>query len=429
MTFLSALRTAEVRRKLLITAGLLVLFRLGTLLPAPGVLLGNVHACLQAAQVNSGLVGTLNLFSGGALLKLSLFSVGVMPAVTASIVMQMLASIVPPLKRLRRDGGQGKDKITQYGRYLTVLLAVGQGAGLAGLAHARPSPLLPSCPVPLIAGGGIGRTLLLVTAFTGGAVLVMWLGELITAHGAGNGMSLIMFTSIVASIPSQGAAILRVHGAGGLLVMLVVLVTLIAAVVLVESGQRRVPVHYGKQATSGAIGAVSYLPLKIAQAGVTPVIFASSLLALPGMLRQVLPADSGAVAFINAHLMTGTSPMYLISEAVLILLLAFVYVAITFDPLEVADDLQRAGGFIPGVRPGHPTAVHLDGVLSRLVIPGALFLVVMSLIPTAALAFTGSLKSMPLGGTALLIAVGVALETTRKVQAQLLVHDVEGVLD
>jgi preprotein translocase subunit SecY len=423
-----AFRTPDLRKKLLFTLGIIVLFRIGSTIPAPGVSTRAIHDCLSGNQgsSNKNLLSLVNLFSGGALLQLSVFALGILPYITSSIIMQLLTVVIPRLERLRKEGAAGEVKITQYTRYLTMALAVLQSTGIVALA--RSNRLIPGCTTAIIRDPSVSNIVLIVITMTAGTAVIMWFGELITGKGVGNGMSLLIFTSIAARLPSQGSAILQ--AAGGVVFTLVLLLGLaiVVFVVFVEQGQRRIPVQYAKRMIGRRMygGSSTYIPMKVNQAGVVPVIFASSLLQLPQLLGQVW-TNKTFQDFDQRYLVQGDNPLYLASYAALIIFFAYFYVAITFNPVEVADNMKKYGGFIPGIRPGRPTSGYLDRVLSRITLPGSLFLGLIAVLPLALLSLTKN-QQFPFAGTSVLIMVGVGLETVKQIQSQLQQRNYEGFL-
>jgi preprotein translocase subunit SecY len=425
--FTRAFRTPDLRKKLLFTFGIVVLFRIGSVMPAPGVSYGAVHSCLSHAGTGaSNVYSLINIFSGGALLQLSIFALGIMPYITASIILQLLVVVIPRLEQLKKEGSAGEQKITQYTRYLTIALGILQATGIVALA--RSGRLFPDCQAAIIPDTSLFRIATIVITMTAGVGVIMWLGELITARGVGNGMSLLIFTSIASRLPSQGTAILQV--AGGLVFTLVCLLGLaiVVFVVLVEQSQRRISVQYAKRLIGRRMygGTSTYLPIKVNQAGVIPVIFASSLLQLPQLIGQVWN-NKGFQDFESRYLSQGDHPLYLLTYGLLIIFFTYFYVAITFNPSEVADNMKKYGGFIPGIRPGRPTAGYLDHVLSRITLPGSLFLGVITVLPLALLNLTKD-QPFPFAGTSVLIMVGVGLETVKQIESQLMLRNYEGFL-
>ncbi|GAA2802314.1 preprotein translocase subunit SecY [Nonomuraea dietziae] len=433
--FTRAFRTPDLRKKLLFTLGIIALFRLGSVLPTPGVHTENIRACLTQAQAGSSgnLYGMVQLFSGGALLKLSVFALGIMPYITASIILQLLVVVIPRLEALKKEGQAGQTKITQYTRYLTIGLAVLQST--AFIALARSGQLFPECNQQvLLDPDNIFSIVTMVVIMTAGTSVIMWLGELVTDRGVGNGMSILIFTQVVAVFPSELLNIYRVNPFTFAIVM-VVGIFMIAAVVFVEQAQRRIPVQYAKRMVGRRMygGTSTYIPLKVNQAGIIPVIFASSLLYLPQLLVSLFANATAeninpVVEWISQNLVTGDTPVYMATFFLLIVFFTYFYVSITFNPAEVADNMKKYGGFIPGIRPGRPTAEYLNFVLTRLTAPGALYLGLISMVPIIALAVAGASQNFPFGGTSILIMVGVGLDTVKQIESQLQQRNYEGFL-
>jgi preprotein translocase subunit SecY len=425
--FARAFRTPDLRKKLLFTLGVIVLFRLGSTLPGPGVSTSAIHDCLnQAATKDSNVYSLVNLFSGGALLQLSIFALGIMPYITASIIIQLLVVVIPRLERLKKEGSSGEAKLTQYTRYLTNVQAVLQTTGIVALA--RSGRLFPSCSQTIIPDTSLYRIVTLVVTMTAGTAVIMWLGELITGRGVGNGMSILIFTSIASRLPSEGGRILQVAHTGVFTLVCLLGMAILVFVVFIEQAQRRIPVQYSKRMVGRRMygGTSTYIPMKVNQAGVIPVIFASSLLQLPQLLSQVWD-DQNFQKFNAKYLNTGDHPLYLLIYFALIIFFTYFYVAITFNPVEVADNMKKYGGFIPGIRPGRPTSEYLDRVLSRITLPGSLFLGVITVLPLALLGLTKG-QPFPFGGTAVLTLVGVGLETVKQIESQLMLRNYEGFL-
>lgn len=432
--FARAFRTPDLRKKLLFTLGIVVIYRLGAHIPIPGVDYSNVQTCMDQASSNTGLFGLVNMFSGGALLQITVFALGIMPYITASIILQLLTVVIPRLEALKKEGQAGTAKITQYTRYLTVALAILQGTGL--VATARTGALFQGCPVAsqIVPDQSIFITITMVITMTAGTCVMMWLGELITDRGIGNGMSILMFISIAATFPSALWAI-KQQGSladGWIEFSTVILVGLVMVglVVFVEQAQRRIPVQYAKRMIGRRSygGTSTYIPLKVNQAGVIPVIFASSLLYIPALVAQFAGGDSQWKVWINDHLTKGNHPIYIVTYFLLIVFFAFFYVAISFNPEEVADNMKKYGGFIPGIRAGRPTAEYLSYVLNRITWPGSLYLGLIALVPTMALVGFGANQNFPFGGTSILIIVGVGLETVKQIESQLQQRNYEGFL-
>ena len=437
--FVSAFRTPDLRRKILFTLGLILLYRVGASLPSPGVDYKAVRECVdQVSGESGGIYQLINLFSGGALLQLSVFAIGIMPYITASIIVQLLTVVIPRFEELRKEGQSGQTKMTQYTRYLSIALAILQATGLVALA-ARGQ--LMKCQKDIVADSSIFGMIIIVLVMTAGAALVMWFGEQITERGVGNGMSLLIFAGIAARIPSEGKNIL--DSKGGLIFGLVCVgaFLVIAGVIFVEQGQRRIPVQYAKRVVGRKMygGSSTYLPLKVNQAGVIPVIFASSLLYLPNLVSQLTQSSggqqssSGWQGFIQKYLVNPTNPVYIIIYFALIVFFTYFYVAITFNPEERADEMKKFGGFIPGYRPGKPTADYLSYVLGRITLPGSIYLGAVAVLPNLALHLGGGggsngMQNLPFGGTAVLIMVSVGLDTVKQIESQLMNRNYEGFL-
>ncbi|MEV8630867.1 preprotein translocase subunit SecY [Streptosporangium sp. NPDC051023] len=414
-----AFRMPDLRKKMIFTLAMIALFRFGQILPAPGVNVAAVQECLS--RTHGGLVDMLQLFSGGAMLKLSVFALGIMPYITAGIVIQLLAVTIPRLEALRKEGRQGQAKITQYTRYLTVALAVPHAATIVSLARA--GQIFPTCDRQLLRDQSLMTTVVIVLTLVAGTSVIMWLGELITDRGIGNGMSILIFAQVVAVFPSYLSNIFVVSPFA-LATMLVTGVFLVAAVVFIEQAQRRIPVQYAKRTVGRKVygGTSTYLPLKVNQAGIVPVIFTSSLLLLPQLVTQLAGGTGPVADWIARYLVSGDHPVYITAYLLLIVAFTYFYVAITFNPDEVADNMKQFSGFVPGIRPGRPTAAYLGFVLSRLTAPGALYLGALSLLPIIAFMLLhdpGTQQNFPFGGTTILIMVGVGLDTVKQIEAQL----------
>ncbi len=430
-----AFKTPDLRKKLLFTLFIIVVYRLGAHVPAPGVSYPLVQKCIAGADTNNGLLGLVNLFSGGALLQLSIFAMGIMPYITASIIVQLLTVVIPRFETLKKEGQAGQAKMTQYTRYLTIGLAALQGATLITFAQ-NPSSLFqnPSC-TRILSDDSIVTILIIWLSLIAGTGMIMWLGELITDRGIGNGMSLLIFTSIAAGFPASLWNIQQRAGWDVFIGIIALGFLIIALVVFVEQSQRRIPVQYAKRMVGRRVygGTSTYIPLKVNMAGVIPVIFASSLLALPTLIAQFNrnpTGNPGWVDWIDTYLSRGDHPYYMAIYTLLILFFTFFYVSITFNPTEVADNMKKYGGFIPGIRAGRPTAEYLNYVLTRITVPGAIYLALISLIPLIALRFMDSnaAANFPFGGTSILIIVGVGLETVKQIEAQLQQRHYEGFL-
>jgi preprotein translocase subunit SecY len=430
--FRSALTTPDLRKKILFTLGIVAVYRLGAIIPSPGVSFPNVQQCLQDAEQseNAGVYQLLNLFSGGALLQLSIFALGIMPYITASIIVQLLTVVIPRFEQLKKEGQSGQSKLTQYTRYLTIALAVLQATGIVALAEQ--GQLFGECQLPVIPDSGLFSLTIIVITMTAGTAVVMWLGEQVTERGVGNGMSLLIFASIAARIPAEGAIILT-NGPLVFSVVCVFALAIIASVVFVEQGQRRIPVQYAKRMVGRRMygGTSTYLPLKVNQAGVIPVIFGSSLLYLPDLISRLAGGiGTDFQQFVQTYLADQSNPVHITLYILLIIFFTYFYVGITFDPNERAEEMKKFGGFIPGIRPGRPTAEYLSFVLSRITLPGSLYLGIVAVLPNFFLGLTGTgqNQNFPFGGTAVLIMVGVGLDTVKQIESQLMQRRYDGFL-
>ncbi|MDK7749364.1 preprotein translocase subunit SecY [Brevibacterium sp. UMB10442] len=425
-----AFRTPDLRNKLLFTLGVIVLFRLGSFIPAPGIDYSQVQECVASPALGQGAFGLINLFSGGALLKLSIFALGIMPYITASIITQLLRVVIPRFEALHKEGASGQAKLTQYTRYMTIALAILNATTL--VTTVRTGALfgnVDAC-MNLIANDTWWGICIIVLALTAGTALIMWMGEQITERGVGNGMSILIFTSVAAGFPAALNSILTSKGIDIFAIVLAVGLLVILAVVFVEQSQRRIPVQYAKRMVGRRMfgGTSTYIPIKVNQAGVIPVIFASSVLYLPTLISQFGDPESGWVQWINTHLTRGDHWIYILTYAVLTIFFAYFYVAITFNPEEVADNMKKYGGFIPGIRAGRPTEQYLSYVLTRITFPGSLYLTVVALIPLIALILIDANQDFPFGGTSILIVVGVGLETVKQINSQMQQRHYEGLL-
>src|SRR6516164_139393 len=432
--FLRAFRTPDLRRKLLFTVAMIAVFRLGAALPTPGISEKAVHECIgQAAAKGGSVFALVNLFSGGAMFKLSVFALGIMPYITASIILQLLAVVIPRLETLRQEGQAGQAKITQYTRYLTVGLAILQSTAIVALARSGGLFSSVGCTATLIPNSSIFTIGTMVITMTAGTAVIMWLGELITDRGVGNGMSLLIFTQVIAVVPGEMLNIRTSRGNFVFGVVIAVGIAIIAFVAFMEQAQRRIPVQYAKRMVGRRMygGTSTYIPLKVNQAGVIPVIFASSLLYIPQLAASLFGNQNHPqpwFKWIETYMVRGDSPIYMLTYFVLIVFFTYFYVASTFNPTEVADNMKKYGGFIPGIRPGRPTAEYLNFVLTRLTAPGSVYLGVIALIPMIALALVGATQNFPFGGTSILIAVGVGLDTVKQIESQLQQRNYEGFL-
>ncbi len=420
-------RVPDLRNKVLFTLTIVALYQLGANVPVPGVSYARVQQ-LQHAAGASGVLGFLNLFSGGALTRLAIFGLGVMPYITSSIIIQLLATVIPKLEEWRDQGAVGQKKLTQTTRYLTIALALMQSTGLVYVFHGNDSSFLGlSQSIDLIPNFSLPLGAFMVLCLTAGTAFVMWLAELITQRGIGQGMSILIFANVVAGIPSGGNAILQEGGDVKFAVIIAVSLLLLVAIVFVEQGQRRIPVTFAKRVvgrrTTG--GTTTYIPLKVNQSGVIPIIFASSVLYIPVLLSNIVPSTSFR-NFVN-HNLTPTSGFYITSYFILIVLFCFFYVFVAFDPHQQADILRKQGGFIPAIRPGPQTERYLSHILSRLTVPGSLFLATVAVLPSVLMA-AWNINRFPFYGTTLLISVGVALETMKQIDSQLMMRNYEGFL-
>ncbi len=435
--FLNAFKIKDLRKKLLFTLLIIGVYRVGSWIPAPGIQTELLRDLGAGGGAGAGITGIINVFSGGALGQMAIFALGIMPYITMSIIMQLLVVVIPKLEQMQQEGEQGQRKITQYTRYGTVVLAVLQSTTLTVLARdGRLFTDLNGAGVNPLPNAGTGQIALIVLTLTAGTSLLMWLGELITQRGVGNGMSLLIYVSIISQMPSQGQIVRVTNGLPILGAVLGLGVFITLAVVFMEQGQRRIPVQYARRQVGRRTygGQSTYIPLKINQSGVIPIIFASSLLYLPGLIANVSGWDllqrwtgTGPHAANPGWLADVTHPGYMALFAAMTIFFAYFYTAIAFNPVEVADNMKKHGGFIPGIRPGRQTAEYLDKVLTRITLPGSLYLTLVAIIPFIALAIF-NVAAFPLGGVSLLIMVGVALETMKQIESQLMQRNYEGFL-
>ncbi len=425
-SFGKAFRTPDLRVKIFFTLSIMALFRVGSILPTPGVSYKAIQVCLKNAN-NGGLLGLVNLFSGGALLHLSIFALGIMPYITSSIIIQLLTVVIPRFESLKQEGQSGTSKLTQYTRYLTVGLAILQSTGLIAVAR-TPGRLFSGCSQQILPDTSWFRIVTMIFVMSAGTSVIMWLGELITDRGVGNGMSILIFTSIASGFPTQLWAIKQQKGWFPFIVVLIVGFGTIAAVVFVEQATRRIPVQYAKRQIGRQVygGTSTYIPIKVNQAGVIPVIFASSLLYIPSLIVNFSGSSAGWAIWIQQNLVKGDHPIYIASYALLIIFFTYFYVSITFNPTEVADNMKTYGGFVPGIRAGKPTADYLQYVINRITAPGSLYLALVAIIPIIALILFQASQNFPFGGTAILIVVGVGLDTAKQIESQLQQRAYEG---
>ncbi len=420
-------KVPDLRNKIVFTLFVITLYRMGSNVTVPGIDFNAVQD-LQRQAERGGVLGFLNLFSGGALTQMAIFALGIMPYITSSIIMQLLAVVIPRIEQWQKQGAVGQRKITQWTRYMTVGLAILQATGityqfnngLLGRAGSTNLKLVTKFDVPHVA--------LIVMTITAGTAVVMWMGELITQRGIGNGMSILIFSNVVSRLPAQVG---NVRAEGGNVIFGVVIavgILMILAIVFVEQGQRRIPVQFAKRVVGRRMygGQSTYIPLKVNQAGVIPIIFASSVLYFPVLLSNVIQWK-GVVNFINRNLVQPDNFFYISIYGLLIVFFTYFYTAITFNPQQQADIIRKQGGFIPGIRPGPPTERYLGTILNRITLPGSLFLAAIALVPQIALAVYG-VQGFPFGGTTILIAVGVALETMKQIDSQLMMRNYEGFL-
>ncbi len=442
--FIRAFRTPDLRKKLLFTLGIIALFRFGSSLPAPGISEKNVSYCSNLASKSgaANVYAIVDLLSGNALKYMSVFALGIMPYITASIILQLLTVVIPRLETLKNEGQAGQAKITQYTRYLTIGLAVLQSTGYIELARSGTlfqSSACTSTLNPIIPDASPFRIATMVITMVAGTAVIMWMGELITDRGVGNGMSVMIFTQVIAVIPGELLTIYQTRQAFIALLSIVVVFVVVTGIVFMEQAQRRIPVQYAKRMVGRRMygGTSTYIPMKVNQAGVIPVIFASSLLYIPQLAVSLFGSSSrpqGWVSFTQRYLEIGTSNslstmwVYMLAFFLLIVAFTFFYVSITFNPTEVADNMKKYGGFIPGIRPGRPTAEYLGYVLTRLTAPGSIYLGIVALFPLVALAAIGVGNQFPFSGVSLLIMVGVGLDTVKQIESQLQQRNYEGFL-
>ena len=420
--FANALRIPDLRGKILFTLAIVIVYRIGAHIPTPGVDVDALRATVEGGL--AGAANLINLFSGGAFTQLSVFALGIMPYITASIMLQLLTVVIPKLDEWKKEGETGQQKITQLTRYVTVGLALLQSTGLL---VAVDQIFGEGTAAQVITDDSIALRALMVLTLTSGTALIMYLGELISQRGVGNGMSLIIFAAIVAELPSQTRTIFVEQTTPFFVAMLIVALLILVAVVFIEQGQRRIPVQYAKRQVGKRLygGTSTYIPLKLNQSGVIPIIFASALMYLPTLAASII-ARPGFQRIVDEYFALGDHPAYMITFFLLTVFFAYFYTAITFNPVDVADNMKKYGGFIPGIRPGRPTAEYLDKVLTRITFPGSLYLATLAVLPLIVLAGAG--VPFPFGGAVILIVVGVALNTMKQIEGQLMQRDYEGFL-
>lgn len=414
---ITAFRIREIRNKILFTLGILAIYRLGANITIPGV---DAEAILS--QVETGVLGMMDLFAGGALGNFAVFSLGIMPYITATIIMQLLQVVIPKLEQLSKEGEAGRRKINQISRYLTVVLALIQSVTMTFFFR----------NFGAIPDWDIAHVTLIVITLTAGTTLIMWLGELINIHGIGNGISLIIFANIVSRMPGQFISLFRLKGTNYFFLALfaVLSIGIIMAIIMIQQGERKIPVQYAKRVVGRKVfgGQSTYLPLKVNQSGVMPIILAIAVLLFPATIAQFIP-NKWIQAFADALSPSAhgnINPIYAVTYTILIIVFAYFYTAITFNPIDTADNLRRYGGFIPGIRPGKNTADYLTNILNRITLPGAVFLAIVALLPEVLINYL----QIPFrfGGTSIIITVGVALDTMRQLESQLTMRDYEGFL-
>ena len=424
--FVNAFKVPDLRKKILFTLFIIAVYRLGSHVPVPVVNIGRLTDALNT-QGTGGFLSFIDLFSGGALTRMAIFGLGIMPYITSSIIMQLLTVVIPKLEKWQKEGESGIKKINQTTRYVTVVLALLQSTGLVFLFHSKSSQL---ANIDIFDGGTFTapNIALIVLTMTAGTATIMWMGELITQRGIGNGMSVMIFSSVISRLPQEGRAILLQGGNTKFVVVLFIGLAIIVAVIFIEQGQRRIPVQYAKRVVGRRMttGGSTYIPLKVNQAGVIPIIFASSVLYFPTLLASVYHA-SWFTNFVSNYVTNQRSFVYMAIYGMLVVFFAYFYTAIAFNPVDTADNLRKYGGFVPGIRPGPPTADYLNSVLVRITLPGSMFLAAIALLPSIVFAFW-VIQQFPFGGTSLLITVGVALETMKQLESQLLMRHYEGFL-
>ncbi len=435
---LNMFRVADLRGKILFSLMIIAIYRLGAFVPAPGVDVEAVQLLRDQAN-QGGILGFVQLFSGGALTQFSVFALGIMPYITASIIMQILGVVIPKIEQWQQQGAIGQRKITQWTRYLTISIAVVQSTSFAFLFHS--GGLVGT--IDLLPEFNAWTVFVVVLTLTTGTALLMWMGELITQRGIGNAMSLLIFTSVVSTLPAQGSLVQAENGNVALIVLILVAIALLVGIVFVEQGQRRIPVQFAKRVVGKRMygGQSTYIPLKVNQSGVIPIIFASSVLYLPTLVATALPSTGfwGSIQeWVDGNLVDPTSPVYLAFFGLMIVGFAYFYTAISFDPAKQADTIRKQGGFIAGIRPGPQTERYLARILSRITFPGAMFIAAVALVPSILIAVTIGTDSssgagagaggFAFGGISLLIATGVALETMKQIDSQLMMRNYEGFL-
>jgi len=425
----NVVRVKDLRNKILFTLFIIAVYRLGSHVPVPGISFERVEQLRQQSE-SGGVLGFLNLFSGGALTRFSVFSLGIMPYITSSIIIQLLQTVIPKLDQWRQEGAVGQRKLTQTTRYVTMVIALVQSTGLGFAMHNG--------------GGNIGftedlfvtfntpRLALVVLTMTAGTAIIMWLGETVTARGIGQGMSILIFANVVAGLPAGGAAILAESGKFIFTLAMLFVIAMLVAIVFVEQGQRRIPVMFAKRQVGRRLygGQSTYIPMKVNQSGIIPIIFASSVLYFPVLLSNVIGSSGwrGAIQrFINDRIANPADFVYIGLYFAMIIGFAYFYSAISFDPHQQADYIKKQGGYIPGIRPGAPTERYLNHIMNRITLPGAMFIGFLAVSPSILFRDIAT-SSFPFVGTTILISVGVALETMKQIDSQLMMRNYEGFL-
>lgn len=413
----------ELRKKIFFTLGVLLIYRLGAYIPVPGIPFQGMYNQMSAVGQQLSSLTLLNLFSGGALSRVSVFSLGIMPYITSEIIMQMMQVVIPSLGELAREGEAGQRRITQYTRYLTVALSAVSAVGYMFLFKSASYGIsFANTGIPEI----IMDIVVVVTMVTG-AMIIMWMGEMITTRGIGNGMSLIIFTNIMSGIPSSLIQSLAAGTNGPIITALVLLVTVLVIpfIVHIERGQRRIPIQYAKRVIGRRVmgGQSTYLPIKVNTAGVIPIIFASAVISLPAQLAVFFPNVGWINAFANA---VSSGPINWVITVLLVVAFAYFYTSMVFNPDETADQLRKNGGFIQGVRPGAATAAYIRDAVNKITLPGAMFMAGLAVIPSIVFMFTSNQLIQTFGGTTILIMVGVALDTISQLEGQLKMHNYDG---
>ena len=426
--FVNAFKVPDLRKKIFFTLLIIAVYRLGSHIPVPVVDINILQDALES-QGSAGFLSFIDLFSGGALTRMAVFGLGIMPYITASIMMQLLSVVIPKLEQWRKEGESGTKKINQWTRYVTVVLALLQSTGLVFLFNSPSAQT--GLGVSIFPPGEFtaANIALIVLVMTAGTAMIMWMGELITQRGIGNGMSILIFSSVISRLPQEGRAILLSGGTTKFVFVLLIGLAIIVGVIFIEQGQRRIPVQYAKRVVGRRMtaGGSTYIPLKVNQSGVIPIIFASSVLYFPTLLASVYHAE-WFTNFVNNYLTNQRSLIYMAIYGLMVVFFAYFYTAIAFNPVDTADNLRKYGGFVPGIRPGPPTADYLSFVLNRITLPGSLFLAAIALLPSIFFAFYLPVQNFPFGGTSLLITIGVALETMKQLESQLLMRHYEGFL-